>query len=204
MALGEKLRNPKDLLRLHAPKPVFTARREADPIICPCPFAMSFHFLSDLAGNQIGFGYKHLKGLSRLLPAIEPVDPATVGYRNDQLHWYMAKPPLVGADGQFGECSRPPRLLADQLLPIALQKIAHELRLPLRLANRRRHPDFQSTIHPTPLVTAGSIRPYAHLFRCRLALNDEHSPTMHEQMVDLTDACGAIPFRLLWIFEPKP
>ncbi|MCY3793043.1 MAG: hypothetical protein OXG51_01545, partial [Gammaproteobacteria bacterium] len=59
-------------------------------------------------------------------------------------------------------------------------------------------------IHPTPLVTAGSIGPYAHLFRCRLALNDEHSPTMHEQMVDLTDACGAILFRLLWIFDPKP
>ena len=83
------------------------------------------------------------------------------------------------------------------------KKARREIRLPLRLPNWRGHSYLLTSIHAAPLISTRVVGPDPHLFGHRLALDDEQPPAMHEQMIDLAHASGAIVLRLGVIFEPQ-
>ena len=58
-------------------------------------------------------------------------------------------------------------------------------------------------VHTIPLVTPRAVGPDANLLRHQLALDDEHPPAMHDQVIDLAHPGRTIVFRLLRIFEAQ-
>ena len=115
----------------------------------------------------------------------------------------MEETPLIRSQDDCGEGTQPARRPPEQVGSVPVQERAQKRCLPLRLLNRRRHPCFLAQRYPAPFIAARAIRAHPDLLRYRLALDDDHSPAMHDQVIDLADPGGAILLRLRVIHEPQ-
>ena len=86
---------------------------------------------------------------------------------------------------------------------MTLEKRPEELRLSSCLLNRGGNSLLFALVNTAPFVTARAIGADPHLLRNRLALDDEHSPAMHEKVVNLAHGRRTIRSRLFRVFKSK-
>ncbi len=75
MLRGEKLSYWRNFDCLHTPNPVVAMFPSAVRL---CAVTVPLQLLSDLAGNEVGFGHIDLKWLAGLFPSTDPLDFAPV------------------------------------------------------------------------------------------------------------------------------
>ncbi len=164
---------------------------------------MPLQLLIDLVRDQIGLGNEHRERLLRFLPTAETANSPPVRYRDHELNRRIQEPAVVLSRQEPGDGAQPDRLPPEQFFPVPFQECSQKLRLAPRLLDRGGHPYLPALVHAAPLIPARVIGPDSYLLRHRLALDDEHPPAMHDQVIDLAHPGRAVLLGLLAILEPQ-